>query len=179
MVTKLGSLQDETVEGCKLQSGGGTPIFASVAQLEGRPTRPVDDMESLWYVLAYLVTKELPWQWEPIENLSNIKRQLFIDECGISSNVCFADLGASSKNNCCSTKHCLKLIDNWDVPDALHDLWSYIVEGHDDNNNSNSNDDDNNNQRRTNKYGNGSIDYAGCLEALAGCCDSCQKHGHH
>jgi len=170
MVThwKTSEEQEKTVEGCALQCGGASPLFASVAQLEGRPTRPVDDMESLWYVLAYLVTKELPWQWEPVENLSNIKRQLFIDECGISSDVCTADLGASSINNCCSTKHCLKLIDHWKIPDPLHELWSYIIEGN------NSDDEDN---EDSNEYGTGLIDYEGCLEALAGSCDFIDYEG--
>ena len=36
---------DETTT---LTAGGGTPLYASLAQLEGRPTRPVDDIESLW-----------------------------------------------------------------------------------------------------------------------------------
>ena len=48
-----------------LAAGGGTPIYANLAQLEGRPTAPVDDIESLWYCLAYLEQGALPWQWYP------------------------------------------------------------------------------------------------------------------
>jgi hypothetical protein len=50
MVTSTGCLQETVVEGCELAAGGGTPLFAtSLAQLEGRPTSPIDDIESLWY----------------------------------------------------------------------------------------------------------------------------------
>ena len=46
-------LQAPVVEGRELAAGGGTPLYASLAQLEGRSTSPVDDIESLWYCLAY------------------------------------------------------------------------------------------------------------------------------
>lgn len=69
MVTEAGECQEDMVEGCELRAGGATPAFASVAQLEQRPTSPVDDIESLWYCLAYLCasggTASLPWAYEP------------------------------------------------------------------------------------------------------------------
>jgi len=126
MATRIGKRQDDTVGGCKLQAGGASPIFASLAQLEKRPTRPVDDIESLWYCLSYLLEDELPWQWEPVERLRNMKRQLYIDECGISSDKCTALL---SSKECCSTKHCFDTCDKWDVPDEMHELWGCILEG--------------------------------------------------
>jgi len=126
MATRKGVRQDDSVGGCKLQAGGASPIFASLAQLEQRPTRPVDDVESLWYCLSYLLAKELPWQWEPVDRLTNIKRQLYIDECGISSDECTALLSA---DDCCSTKHCFETCDKWDVPAEMHELWWCIVEG--------------------------------------------------
>ena len=49
MATCIGSLQESVVEGKELAAGGGTPLYASLAQLEGRTTSPVDDIESLWY----------------------------------------------------------------------------------------------------------------------------------
>jgi hypothetical protein len=49
MATCTGILQDSVVEGRELAAGGGTPLYASLAQLEGRTTSPVDDIESLWY----------------------------------------------------------------------------------------------------------------------------------
>ena len=145
MATRTGSFQDESVGGCKLQAGGASPLFASLAQLEQRKTRPVDDVESLWYCLAYLLAEELPWQWEPVERLTNIKRRLYIDECGISSKQCTAILSAE---NCCSTKHCFETCDEWDVPDAMHDLWWCIVEA-----------------QATDE---GGVDYAACLAAMQG-----------
>eukprot|EP00593_Proboscia_inermis_P008268 CAMPEP_0171323914 /NCGR_PEP_ID=MMETSP0816-20121228/115871_1 /TAXON_ID=420281 /ORGANISM="Proboscia inermis, Strain CCAP1064/1" /LENGTH=488 /DNA_ID=CAMNT_0011822741 /DNA_START=292 /DNA_END=1758 /DNA_ORIENTATION=+ len=143
MATRFGSLQDDSVGGCTLQAGGASPMFASLAQLEKRPTRPVDDVESLWYCLAFLLVNELPWQWEPVERLTNIKRRLYIDECGISSDKCTALL---SSEDCCSTKHCFETCDKWDVPDAMHDLWWCIVEGQ--------------------GSDEGVVDYDACLEAL-------------
>lgn len=148
MVTRAGVRQDDVVEGCVLKAGGAIPIFASLAQLEGRPTNPVDDIESLWYCLAFLVAQRgLPWQWEPQERLTNIKRRLFIDECAVSSNECTAWLSAE---DCCSTQHCFDTADKWDVPDALHELWSYVIAGQPDGDSP------------------GTIDYEGCLEALGG-----------
>ena len=52
MATCTGLLQAPVVEGRELAAGGGTPLYASLAQLEGRSTSPVDDIESLWYCLA-------------------------------------------------------------------------------------------------------------------------------
>jgi len=143
MATRTGGRQDESVGGCKLQAGGASPLFASLAQLEQKPTRPVDDVESLWYCLSYLLAKELPWQWEPVERLTNIKRQMFIDECGISSDECTAFVSAE---NCCSTAHCFETCDEWDVPDEMHELWGYIIEG------------------QANKEG--MVDYDACLDAM-------------
>lgn len=143
MATRVGLLQDDSVGGCTLQAGGASPMFASLAQLEKRPTRPVDDVESLWYCLAFLLVNELPWQWEPVERLTAIKRRLYIDECGISSDKCTALL---SSEDCCSTKHCFETCDKWDVPDAMHDLWWCIVEGQ--------------------ESDEGVVDYDACLEAL-------------
>jgi len=151
MATRHNERQDDTIEGYYLQAGGASPIFANVAQLEGRPTRPVDDVESLWYILAYLIEKELPWQWEPYERLANIKRRLYQDECGISSDQCTALL---SSEDCCSTSHCFRTCDQWDVPDAMHELWCHIVEGQEDEK--------------------GMIDYDACLEALSGSADITQ-----
>ena len=41
----------------------GTPTFASLAaHYSRRPMRPVDDIESLVYTLAYLAAGGLPWE---------------------------------------------------------------------------------------------------------------------
>lgn len=146
MVTRRGHAQTASVEGCELQAGGASPLFASLTQLEGeRPTRPVDDMESLWYCLAFLTAEELPWQWEPMDRLTNIKRRLFIDECGIHSEQCTALVSAE---DCCSTKHCFETCDEWDVPNELHEMWRCIVDGH--------------------ATEDGEVDYDACLKALGG-----------
>lgn len=134
MVTATGCAIDEDgvfIEpNCELNAGGGTPLFASVAQLQGRPTMPVDDVESLWYCLAFLAKGALPWQWEPLERVQNIKERLFADECAIASDECDAELTA---DDCCSTAHCLATYETWDtnIPDALHELWAEVLAAQD------------------------------------------------
>lgn len=110
--------------------GGGTPLFASLAAQEGRATTPADDLESLWYTLAFLAHGTLPWQWEEPEQSANIKREMFADECSI----------ASTKGDCavdaetiCVTSHCRNTIDHWldgtpDGDDALYDFWGEIMD---------------------------------------------------
>ena len=48
----------------------------------------MDDIESLWYCLAYLEQGALPWQWEPKERVTSIKRKLFAEECAIVGDEC-------------------------------------------------------------------------------------------
>lgn len=133
-------------------------MFASLAQLEGRPTNPADDLESLWYCLAWLVAPALPWQWEDIERVANIKRRLFIDECAVASDECRAWLSAE---DCCSTQHCFNTADNWDVPDWLHELWSYVVIAHERTEGQSEPEECNTEQTED-----CNIDYDSCLEAL-------------
>lgn len=127
MTTVEGECQEEFVEGCELAAGGGTPLFASVAQLEGRPTAAVDDVESLWYVLAFLAEGALPWQWEPRDRVTHIKQRLFDSECAVNSDTCDAQLAS---DECCSTAHCLATYSDWDVSDRLHGLWDLVLEAH-------------------------------------------------
>jgi len=114
-------------DGEGLEFGGGTPLFASLAQLEGRPTSPADDVESLWYCLAFLAAGALPWQWEPPQRVANIKRRLFVEGCAVVSETCDAQLASQE---CCSTNHCLATYDEWDVSAALHELWGCVLEAH-------------------------------------------------
>lgn len=52
----------------------GTPLFASLAAHDGRPTRPSDDVESLTYMLALLAAGTLPWQQAPHARAADAKR---------------------------------------------------------------------------------------------------------
>lgn len=131
----------EVAEGEKLTCGGGTPVYANLNQLEGIPTRPIDDIESLWYCLAFLEQGTLPWQWEPLERVASIKRRLFTDECAVASDDCDAHL---DEEEMCSTDHCRRIYKDWDVSDKLHQLWVHVLKAHD----------------------GGPIDYDGCIEAL-------------
>ena len=133
----------EVPEGCELTAGGGIPLFASLAQLQGRPTAPVDDIESLWYCLAFLEEGTLPWQWEPVPRVTNIKKRLFVDECAINSDSCDAHL---TSEEACSTAHCRATYEEWDCSEALHELWSCVLEAQGEG---------------------GQVDYNACLLALA------------
>ena len=58
----------------------GSPLFASVAADEPcTTTRPIDDIESLLYTLAYLAAGRLPWEDQPFEALAATKRQILSD----------------------------------------------------------------------------------------------------
>jgi hypothetical protein len=130
-------------EGEELNAGGGTPLYASLAQLEGRPTSPVDDIESLWYCLAFLENGALPWQWEPRDRVTNIKKKLFVEECAILDDGCDAKL---LSEEACSTAHCKATYDDWDSSGELHELWSCVLEAQDGQ----------------------PVDYDACLRALGG-----------
>lgn len=57
----------------------GTASFASVAADERhRPTRPIDDIESLVYTLAFLAAGRLPWHGQPAELVMSTKRELLL-----------------------------------------------------------------------------------------------------
>jgi len=75
--------------------------------------------------------------------VTNIKRQLFVEDCGVVSDECDSHL---DDKDLCSTPHCLKTYKEWDVSDELHALWFYILQAHDSED--------------------GAVDYDGCLEAL-------------
>ena len=128
MARQIGAPRDTT-----LGAGGGTPLFASLAAQEGRVAKPADDIESLWYCLAFLAHGTLPWQWEPPDRVANIKRQMMSDTCAVVSDTCEAQLQAEG---CCSTEHCSATVGNWlegqlrtedDANDALQALWSECV----------------------------------------------------
>lgn len=121
--------------------GGGTPLFASVAQHEMRPTRPADDLESLWYCLAYLAHGDLPWTWEAPEKAGAIKRRLFSDGCAIVADGCDAGLDAAGgeEDGGCSTQHCRDTVQGWQrstpptaadmvgAAEALTSLWDEVL----------------------------------------------------
>jgi hypothetical protein len=143
MVLGAGECQPE---GCDLSAGGATPLFASANQLEGMPTHPADDLESLWYCLAFLAEGTLPWNWEPAERVQKIKRQLLSGGCAISSSPetepsCDAYL---TDEDYCSTEHCKVSSGGWAAAPELDALWAHVVDAH----------------------ASGIVDYEGCLAAL-------------
>lgn len=134
------------VDNFELAAGGATPLYASLAQLEKRTTSPVDDIESLWYCLAYLEQGALPWQWEPKYRVTNIKKKLFEEECAISldgPDGCDAQLRSEEA---CSTAHCRATYDDWDNSAELHELWGCILDA----------------------QGGSPVDYDVCISALGG-----------
>ena len=59
----------------------GSQQFASITAHEGlRPTRAVDDLESLVYVLLFLKDGKLPWAGERYEEVPELKRQMLASD---------------------------------------------------------------------------------------------------
>lgn len=130
MATCTGKVEEECTvpadDDLYLAAGGGTPLYASLAQLEGRLTAPVDDIESLWYVLAFLEQGHLPWQWEPKERVLAIKKKMFEEECAISEDgECDTMLRSE---DACSTEHCRATYDEWENSEQLYELWTCVLE---------------------------------------------------
>ena len=86
--------------------GVGSPAWASLAALEGRPLCPHDDVESLLYVLTFLASGALPWQSQPRDAIALAKRACASD----------FDLLADSLQEVCSSA----------VHRALQQLWSEV-----------------------------------------------------
>jgi len=113
-----------------IRYGGGTPLFASLAAQEGMPTTPADDLESLWYTLAYLAHGTLPWQWEEPSMAARIKRSMFTDECSIASDAADCHVDVSD----CATSHCRNTVEHWldgqlgADDDVLQGFWEVIVD---------------------------------------------------
>ena len=62
----------------------GTPSFASLAaHYSRRPMRPVDDIESLVYTLAYLAAGGLPWEGLPEAEVAQLKKRAMTEGCHV------------------------------------------------------------------------------------------------
>ena len=84
----------------------GTPMFASLAaHYHRRAMRPVDDIESLVYMLSYLAAGDLPWQGQPDERAAVMKKELMTNGCGML----------------------IEGIHSSRVTDALHTMWEEVV----------------------------------------------------
>lgn len=69
----------------------GTPLFASAAAHDGLPTRPVHDVESLVYCLAYLAAGSLPWERKPARRAAFLKRKMLTDGCSTLVDSCASE----------------------------------------------------------------------------------------
>ena len=84
----------------------GTPTFASLAaHYSRRPMRPVDDIESLVYTLAYLAVGGLPWEDLPEPDVASMKKAAITEGCHI-----FTDRIHSAS-----------------LADALHAMWAEVM----------------------------------------------------
>jgi len=71
------------------QAHVGTAVFASVGAHEKKTPRPIDDIESLVYLLAFLSTGQLPWiqarelafQLSSTSLTATLKRRAMYDDC--------------------------------------------------------------------------------------------------
>lgn len=95
----------------------GTPLFASIAAHERQPTRPVHDIESLVYCLAYLAAGSLPWERKPAARAASIKRRMLTDGCSTLVDGCTAD--RLTEHTCAH-----------EAAEALQLLWLQVVTAH-------------------------------------------------
>jgi len=90
----------------------GTPSFASLAaHHHRRPMRPVDDVESLVYMLAYLAAGSLPWQGLAESTVAAMKRAMLVEGCEMLTDTCAAT----------GDVHAFTLVN------ALHALWAEVM----------------------------------------------------
>ena len=96
----------------------GTPLFASCAAHEKRPTRPVHDVESLVYCLAYLASGALPWERKPLARAAFMKRRMLAG----------AD-GCSTLMDACEAQRLTEDVHATETVEALQALWTEVVAG--------------------------------------------------
>ena len=117
----------------------GTPLFASVAAHAGRPTTPMDDIESLCYCLAFLAAGSLPWERRPPERAAALK-------LGMLAHATDDAPGSSPLDP--SSLLLTQDVPGADLRAALRDMWSHVV--------------------ACRAAPGGEVDYAMCLKALGG-----------
>ena len=104
-------------DGPSLGGGRGTPLFASVAGHAGEPMRPVHDVESLVYCLAYLASGTLPWERKPPRRAESLKRRMLTDGC-------------STLTDSCTAERLTEDVHAAETVEALQALWTEVVAGH-------------------------------------------------
>lgn len=95
----------------------GTPLFASIAAHAGEPTRPVHDVESLVYCLAYLASGRLPWERKPASRAAFMKRRMLTDGC-------------STLMDSCEVDRLTEDVHAAETAEALQLVWSEVVAAH-------------------------------------------------
>ncbi|KAL1507761.1 hypothetical protein AB1Y20_007371 [Prymnesium parvum] len=92
----------------------GTPLFASIAAHQGRPTRAVDDVESLVYSLAFVASGYLPWKQKRHSQTLFMKQRMMTDGCEVLTDSCAAH-GLTEE------------IHSSSVAEAIQALWAEVV----------------------------------------------------
>ena len=111
----------------------GSPLFASVAAHDGFPTRPVDDLESLVYMLAFLAAGSLPWQQAAYARVPEMKRALLRDGCAAlvdsiaSSRDIARDSVSSAQAREHTVEHTVERSSTADMAQALRGLWTEVT----------------------------------------------------
>ena len=101
-------------------SGGpvGTPLFASLAVHEQKPTLPVHDVESMVYVLCYLAAGTLPWERKPPSRGAFLKRKMLEDGC-------------DTLMDSCASERLTEDVHAQETVDALQLVWLEVIAAHD------------------------------------------------
>ena len=107
----------------------GSPLFASVAAHDGFPTRPVDDLESLVYMLAFLAAGSLPWQQAAYARVPEMKRALLRDGCAalVDSIASSRDIARDSVSSAQAREHTVDRSSTADMAQALRGLWTEVT----------------------------------------------------
>lgn len=112
----------------------GTGLYASIQAHERTPARPVHDLESLVYMLAFWASGGLPWQhaaqhtayqFEPTSLVASIKREVMFDGCDGLSESCLIECELDERG--CEASQLIEAVDAPAVADALRALWSHVV----------------------------------------------------
>lgn len=127
---------EEAEDDAEEQLRASTPLFASLAAHEAKPPRPIDDIESLVYLLTFLGSGSLPWvhcardlafQHGPSSLTASLKREAMFGGCTASrSEYCLDECSVDSRVDC-ETTQLEKAVRSREMAKVLRGLWRQVL----------------------------------------------------
>lgn len=118
------------------QLRASTPLFASLAAHEAKGPHPIDDIESLVYLLAFLGSGSLPWahcardlafQHGPTSLTASLKREAMFGGCTASrSEHCLDECSVDRRVNCEITQ-LERTVCSKEMANVLRGLWRQVL----------------------------------------------------